>query len=154
MFLSGSHLELHWLNTPRKILVIAKPSPDVLRSLVRVAAWLLDPQRAMHVYVEPSVYARLGLVSCTRQSPCRQRFAVPVYMDTWNLVLSARLGLFKLHLPMPLQTEIGCSCLHGYMGLSVVCKTRPVELHLPVPLQTEIGCPVYMDTCNLALSAD
>ena len=60
---AGSHLELHWLNTPRKILVIAKPSPDVLRSLVRVAAWLLDPQRAMHVYVEPSVYARLGLVS-------------------------------------------------------------------------------------------
>ncbi|KAL3158700.1 hypothetical protein ABBQ32_011440 [Trebouxia sp. C0010 RCD-2024] len=58
---AGSHLELHWLNTPRKILVIAKPSPDVLRSLVRVAAWLLDPLRAMHVYVEPSVYARLGL---------------------------------------------------------------------------------------------
>ena len=60
---AGSHLELHWLNPPRKILVVAKPSPDVLRSLVRVAAWLLDPQRAMHVYVEPSVYARLGLVS-------------------------------------------------------------------------------------------
>ena len=59
----GSHLELHWLNPPRKILVVAKPSPDVLRSLVRVAEWLLDPQRAMHVYVEPSVYARLGLVS-------------------------------------------------------------------------------------------
>ena len=59
----GSHLELHWLNPPRKILVVAKPSPDVLRSLVRVAAWLLDPLRAMHVYVEPSVYARLGLVS-------------------------------------------------------------------------------------------
>ena len=61
--LPGSHLELHWLNPPRKILVVAKPSPDVLRSLVRVAEWLLDPQRAMHVYVEPSVYARLGLVS-------------------------------------------------------------------------------------------
>ena len=60
----GSHLELHWLNPPRKILVVAKPSPDVLRSLVKVAEWLLDPQRAMHVYVEPSVYARLGLVSC------------------------------------------------------------------------------------------
>ncbi|KAL0032949.1 hypothetical protein WJX77_008096 [Trebouxia sp. C0004] len=58
---AGSHLELHWLNPPRKILVVAKPSPDVLRSLVRVAEWLLDPQRAMHVYVEPSVYARLGL---------------------------------------------------------------------------------------------
>lgn len=58
---AGSHLELHWLNPPRKILVVAKPSPDVLRSLVKVAEWLLDPQRAMHVYVEPSVYARLGL---------------------------------------------------------------------------------------------
>lgn len=69
MLLPGSHLELHWLNTPRKILVIAKPSPDVLRSLVRVAAWLLDPQRAMHVYVEPSVYARLGLVSCRCRVP-------------------------------------------------------------------------------------
>ena len=59
---AGSHLELHWLNPPRKILVVAKPSPDVLRSLVRVAGWLLDPARAMHVYVEPSVYARVALV--------------------------------------------------------------------------------------------
>ena len=56
-------MELYSLNTPRTILLIAKPSPDVLRSLVRVVAWLLDPRRAMHVYVEPSVYARLGLVS-------------------------------------------------------------------------------------------
>ena len=63
---AGSHLELHWLNPPRKILVVAKPSPDVLRSLVKVVDWLLDPKRAMHVYVEPSVYARLGLV----RPPC------------------------------------------------------------------------------------
>lgn len=80
--LPGSHLELHWLNPPRKILVVAKPSPDVLRSLVRVAEWLLDPQRAMHVYVEPSVYARLGLVS---KSP-HQAFSLYARM-------CARLGL-------------------------------------------------------------
>lgn len=68
----GSHLELHWLNPPRKILVVAKPSPDVLRSLVRVAGWLLEPARAMHVYVEPSVYARVAQVcfGCLCSSVC------------------------------------------------------------------------------------
>ncbi len=74
VLLAGSHLELHWLNPPRKILVVAKPSPDVLRSLVKVAEWLLDPQRAMHVYVEPSVYARLGLVSAIAISLCTLLF--------------------------------------------------------------------------------
>ena len=58
---AGSHLQLHWLSRPRTVLVVAKPSPEVLVSLVNVVFWLL--QRDTTVYVEPSIFHRMTEVT-------------------------------------------------------------------------------------------
>ena len=58
---AGSHLQLHWLSIPRKVLVVGKPSPDVFLAQTNMVCWLLN--RNMTVYVEPSVYGKLGMVS-------------------------------------------------------------------------------------------
>ena len=58
---AGSHLQLHWLSRPRTVLVVAKPSPEVLVSLVNVVFWLL--QRDTTVYVEPSIFHRMAEVT-------------------------------------------------------------------------------------------
>lgn len=136
----GSHLELHWLNTPRKILVIAKPSPDVLRSLVQVAAWLLDPLRAMHVYVEPSVYARLGLVSrsppqshaclCGTQRLCKARLGKRQSRQPVQAVYTILPNQFALTPP----------------ALCLALPNPPLNIFLPDPTQPLSACPYPIAT--------
>ena len=140
---SGSHLELHWLNPPRKILVVAKPSPDVLRSLVRVAEWLLDPQRAMHVYVEPSVYARLGLVSKLPHQPFHLSIGQPINPST-SLFISSQCDVIGA----ALEQLTNCTVFHQDNNTDGLNQGRKTKLKQLLNVQRQfVAQEVGMSSC-------
>lgn len=53
----GASLSLQWLEDPKTVLVVSKPSPDVMEQTGPVVQWLR--QRGLCVFVEPRVYTEL-----------------------------------------------------------------------------------------------
>jgi hypothetical protein len=67
---AGSQLKLSWLSRPRTVLVVAKPSADVIDAFVTAVRWLWS--RGMSVFVEPEAYDRVAQVrtaACTWTRP-------------------------------------------------------------------------------------
>ncbi|KAL6785311.1 hypothetical protein ACKKBG_A03315 [Auxenochlorella protothecoides x Auxenochlorella symbiontica] len=53
----GSHLKLHWLSSPRSVLLSSKPAPSLAPRTVDAVLWLV--RRGLTVWVEPGVYRRV-----------------------------------------------------------------------------------------------
>ena len=51
---SGSHLKLHWLSAPSAVLVVYKPTAEVLEATAEAVGWLL--RRGIVVFIEPAAY--------------------------------------------------------------------------------------------------
>jgi NAD+ kinase len=60
---SGSHLKLHWLSPPSTVLVVHKPSEEVVATTAQAVAWLL--RRGITVFTEPGAHA--GVAAAARQ---------------------------------------------------------------------------------------
>lgn len=56
---SGSHLKMHWLTAPTAVLVVYKPTDDVVQAVGPVVLWLL--RKGIAVYAEPRAYKALKL---------------------------------------------------------------------------------------------
>lgn len=56
---SGSHLKMHWLTAPTAVLIVYKPTEDVVQAVGPVVAWLLN--KGIAVYAEPRAYRALKL---------------------------------------------------------------------------------------------
>lgn len=54
---SGQHLKLQWMSQPSSVLVVWKPTPEVLQNAIKAVAYLLH--RGLTVWVEPEAWGQL-----------------------------------------------------------------------------------------------
>ena len=63
----GAQLRLQWRDHPRTVLVVTKPTPDVMPHTLSIIDWLR--RRGLYVFVEPKTYLEIMRRRCV---DCRE----------------------------------------------------------------------------------